>query len=290
MQRLRFLIVELWRFGLLEARAAMFAGAFLVALAVTSVSRDWLLAHGLYRYDLLLLFAVAFQAWMIRAQLETWDEVKTLVLFHLLGLVLEIFKTSPSIGSWSYPEPGWFKLAGVPLYSGFMYAAIGSYVCQAWRLMDLRVAPYPSPWLSVPLLAAVYLNFFTEHYIGDHRWWLMAGVVVLFARTRVDFRVGERSYHMPLVLSFVLIGFFVWVAENFGTLFHGWQYPDQAGGWRLVHTSKISSWSLLVIISVMLVGELKRLKASLKSDRDSLTMTPPGGPAPSQDIVTEKNP
>jgi uncharacterized membrane protein YoaT (DUF817 family) len=94
---------------------------------------------------------------------------------------------------------------------------------------------------------------------------------------------------MPLVLSLALIGFFVWVAENFGTLFHGWQYPDQAAGWRLVHTSKISSWGLLVIISVMLVGELKRLKAGLKSGRHSMTMAPPKGAALTPDIVTEKN-
>src|SRR3712207_8122890 len=51
--------------------------------------------------------------------------------FHLVGLALELYKVRQ--GSWSYPDTGLATVGGVPLYSGFMYAAVGSYVCQADR-------------------------------------------------------------------------------------------------------------------------------------------------------------
>jgi uncharacterized membrane protein YoaT (DUF817 family) len=40
------------------------------------------------------------------------------------------------LGSWAYPEPALTKIFGVPLYSGFLHAAVGSYVVAAWRLVD----------------------------------------------------------------------------------------------------------------------------------------------------------
>jgi len=285
MSQSRPLLGEFWTFAVLEARACLFAGAFFVALGISAALGPHLAPYGLYRYDLLFIFAVGFQWWMVRRGLETWDEVKTLAVFHVLGLLLEIFKTSASVHSWSYPEAGWLKISQVPLYSGFMYAAIGSYVCQAWRLMHLRVEAYPSRWLSVPLLTAIYLNFFTEHFIGDLRWWLCALVIVVFWRTRVHFCPTLRERSMPLALSFVLIGFFVWIAENIGTFLHGWQYPTQAGGWTMVHLSKVTSWGLLVIISVMLVAELKRLKSQLHSAVEPMHADTLPSPTPLTDKI-----
>ena len=66
---------------------------------------------------------------------------------------------------------------------------------------------------------------------------------------------------MPLALSFVLIGFFIWIAENIATFFGAWAYPDQTVAWRLVHTGKMSSWFLLVIVSFLIVATLKRVKS-----------------------------
>jgi uncharacterized membrane protein YoaT (DUF817 family) len=63
---------------------------------------------------------------------------------------------------------------------------------------------------------------------------------------------------MPLVLSFLLIGFFIWVAENVATFFGAWVYPNQTRGWAIVGPSKISSWMLLVIISFIVVAALKQ--------------------------------
>jgi len=78
----------------------------------------------------------------------------------------------------------------------------------------------------------------------------------------VEFSLRGITYKMPLVLSFFLIGFFIWIAENITTFFGAWQYPNQRETWNLVHLSKISSWFLLVVISIMIVTQLKHLKAS----------------------------
>ncbi|MNN65023.1 hypothetical protein D3C81_1804990 [compost metagenome] len=65
---------------------------------------------------------------------------------------------------------------------------------------------------------------------------------------------------MPLVVSFLLVGFFIWVAENISTLLGAWRYPDQEHAWQIVHLGKISSWFLLVVISLIIVAQLKHVK------------------------------
>jgi uncharacterized membrane protein YoaT (DUF817 family) len=64
---------------------------------------------------------------------------------------------------------------------------------------------------------------------------------------------------MPLPFSFFLIGFFIWIAENIATFFGAWQYPNQQNSWSLVHIGKISSWFLLVVISIMIVTQFKEV-------------------------------
>ena len=119
--------VEFWFFGLKEARACLFAGLFFIAMFLIPKT-GWL---GISRYDLLLIFAGSVQAAMLYFKLETWDEVKSITLFHLVGFALEWFKTSGDIQSWSYPDEAYTKIGGVPLFAGFMYAAVGSYIIQA---------------------------------------------------------------------------------------------------------------------------------------------------------------
>jgi len=166
----RRFVVELAYFTVKEARACLFAGLFFAAMFL--MPRDGL--FGLPRYDLLLLFALAVQTWMVWTKLETVDELKAICLFHAVGFALEAFKVSGSIQSWSYPDFAYTKVLGVPLFSGFMYAAIGSYMIQAWRLFDLRVLHHPPYWMAVTVALLIYANFFTHHYIGDYRWYLAA--------------------------------------------------------------------------------------------------------------------
>src|SRR5689334_14123682 len=147
----------------------------------------------------------------------------------------------------------------VPLYSGFMYASVASYIMQAWRLMKVRLTAFPPFPLAVGLCAAIYANFFTNHYMLDLRWPLAACVLLLFRRTQVHFTVTTTARRMPLALSFLLIGFFIWVAENIATYFGAWQYPHQKRQWAIVGPTKISSWMLLVIISFIIVAALKEI-------------------------------
>jgi len=256
------LLAESAVFGIKQARACLFPGIFISILLLSS----YVPLFGLARYDFIFVGAVLAQVVLVALGIETRDEVLTLCAFHLLGIVLEVFKTNPAIGSWSYPEQGFFEVFGVPLYSGFMYASVASYMCQAWRLLDLDLKNYPPYALSVPLSVGIYLNFFSHHFIPDLRWVLAAGVVVVFFRTRVLFTATSRRRSMPLVLSFVLIGFFVWIAENLSTYLGAWTYPGQAGGWEVVSLAKISSWCLLVIVSFVIVADLKHARAGRQSD------------------------
>jgi uncharacterized membrane protein YoaT (DUF817 family) len=254
---MRAFLWEFLVFGLKSARACIFAGLFFGLLFLS----HRIPLFGLARYDFLCLAAVALQILLLLGGLETRDEALTLCAFHFLGLCLELFKTHPAVASWSYPEPGLLKIGTVPIYSGFMYAAVASYMCQSWRILELELEAYPVYLLSVPLSAAIYLNFFSNHFMVDLRWVLAAAVVVVFWRTRVRFRVTQQVRKMPLLLSFLLIGLFVWVAENISTFLGAWVYPEQRTAWQLVSAGKISSWVLLVIVSLLIVADLKHMRA-----------------------------
>ena len=258
----RFL-AEVIFFGIKEARACLFAGLFF--LAVFAVPRTGL--FGIPRYDLLLIIALSIQGLMLWSKLETWDEVKAITLFHLIGFALEVFKTSGAIQSWSYPDFAYTKVFGVPLFSGFMYAAVGSYMIQAWRLLDLRIDHHPPYWMTWLVACLVYANFFTHHFIGDYRWYIAAVALGLYARTIVIFRPLDRERRMPLLVAFVLIGFFIWLAENISTFFSIWSDPDQLGAWSVVHVAKWSSWSLLVIMTFTIVANLKHIKETIRIPR-----------------------
>jgi len=253
---LRRFVWEFWFFGLKNARSCLFVGLFFAAVFVTPRAGLW----GVPRYDLLLIAALAIQIAMVATRLESWDELKAISLFHVVGFVLEVFKTSSGIKSWAYPDFAYTKLWGVPLFSGFMYAAVGSYIIQAWRLFDLRIQHHPLYPMAALVAVLIYANFFTHHYIGDYRWYLAACALGLYARTTVVYRPLDRDRRMPLLLAFVLIGFFIWLAENISTFAGVWAYPNQLGAWSTVHVGKWSSWSMLVVMTFTIVANLKHIK------------------------------
>ena len=251
--RTRESLLDLLAFGRAQALSCAFAVAIFAGLAVTRV-----VDVGIPRYDALLIWCLLVQVALVATRLETRDELLVICVFHVLGLGLEVFKVA--VGSWSYPEPGVLRIGDVPLYSGFMYAAVGSYVCQAWRRLDLRVDRLRMlPTLALAL--AFYVNFFTNHWVVDLRWALLGVAVVLLGRKGVTFRVRGRDRRMPLLVAFALIGFFIWVAENAATLMGAWTYASQVDGWSIVHPSKIGSWMVLVVFSFTLVLWLKQRRA-----------------------------
>lgn len=256
MERFKAAAREFLIFGLKQAQAAIFAGSFFVLLFLS----NYIPLFGLARYDFLFIAALAIQAVLYFTKLETKDEVKVIFLFHIIGLVLELYKTSPGVGSWSYPEDAFFKIATVPLYSGFMYAAIGSYMSQAYKIFKMELVNYKHYLVSVALCALIYINFFTNHYIYDFRIFLILAVFIFFFKTRVYFTVTNHQYWMPQNLAFILVAFFIWVAENISTYLGAWKYPDQIHQWTVVSTQKVTSWFLMVIISFIMVAYLKHFK------------------------------
>lgn len=201
---------QLVRFGLLQARCCAFAVALVGGIAVSGLLPELPLA----RYDLVLLYGIGLA---VVARWVGWDSARDTVVIagcHLVGLLFELVKVR--LGSWSYPEDAVTKVAGVPLYGGFLYAAVGSYVCRSWELLDLRLSGY-RPSVMAWLAGAVYVNFFSHHWLPDARWVLAVAMLCATAGTWVRYTVGERHYRMPLALAFVLIGFFLWVAENAAT-------------------------------------------------------------------------
>ncbi len=243
-------------FGFKQARACIFAAPFFLILFLSNE----IPLFGLARYDFIFLAAMLLQLVLYLTKVETWDEVKVIFVFHMIGLVLEAFKTSAMVGSWSYPEEALFKIGTVPLFSGFMYAAVGSYIAQAWRIFKMELVEPPQYLWCIVLCAAIYINFFTNFLMPDLRLFLIPAVFLLFARTSVAITVVTQRRTLPLALCFCVIAAFIWLAENISTFLGAWQYPDQVHIWTVVSTNKITSWFLLVIISFILVAWLKHYK------------------------------
>lgn len=243
---------ELVLFVLKMGWAALFGGVLLLAIIASKAiwSPDWPIA----RYDALVIFALTTQAVFLWKRLETWEEARVIVLFHLTGTAMELFKVHA--GSWAYPEPGFLKLMGVPLFSGFMYASVGSFMARVIRIFDMRFAPYPPFWAATLLAAAIYINFFAHHFVFDFRYILIAATVLMFLRTRIWFRIG-RYYWMPLPVAAALSSIFLWIAENIGTLTGTWLYAGQTILDR-VSFAKIGSWYLLLYVAFVTVTLVTR--------------------------------
>ena len=241
---------ELVVFGIKQARAASFGGSLLILILVTSFFDFTTIA----RYDLLFMGAIFIQTMLLVLKVETRKETQVILLFHVVATVMELFKTHPSIGSWQYPEACFFKMGNVPLFTGFMYSAVGSFIARSWKIMKLRYTNYPPLWVTIVLAVAIYLNFFTHHFIYDFRYLLFGLVGLFYFKTQVYFVVYIKKRRMPMLLAFVLIAFFLWLAENAGTYGNMWQYPNQAEIWQWVSLGKMGAWFLLMIVSFVLVS------------------------------------
>lgn len=231
-----FVLKHLW--------AGLFGGVLMVAIAATGVlwEPDW----PLQRYDALFVIALATQAAFLWLRIETRGEFAVMMVYGLLGLGMEWFKVLQ--GEWSYPDGGLFTLFDVPLFVGFMYAAVAGCILRMIRLFEMRFAPFPPYRLFVLLAVAIYANFFTRHLMPDLRLALFALSALILWRTRIWFRVGGRDYRMPMLLSLVLAATGVWLAENLGTLTGTWLYADQSPG-TTVGLGLLGSWYLFLLVA-----------------------------------------
>lgn len=108
---------------------------------------------ALARNDFLTIAAVVIQIVMVVARLETLRELRVIVLFHLVGTGMELFKT-----------------------------AVGSYMVRSVRVMDLAFDRYPPRWVTAIVAVLIYANFFGHHYIYDFRRVLLLAVAVVWLR------------------------------------------------------------------------------------------------------------
>lgn len=243
-------VYEFLRFGIKQGWACLFGGLLLGLLIVTRLA--WPAHCPVARYDALFVAALAIQALLLIFRMETWGEARVILVFHVVGTIMEIHKTS--IGSWVYPEPSLLRIGGVPLFTGFVYAAVGSYIARVWRLFDFRFSRHPGLGAITVLSVGIYLNFLTNHLGYDLRGGLIVVAVALFGPSTVYFKVWHRHRAMPLLVGLMLVTLFIWVAENIGTLTGAWLYPNQIVRWSAVSLGKLSSWFLLMIVSYTLVA------------------------------------
>ena len=245
---------EFLLFGLKQAWACLFGGAMLALLILTGFF--WPGDAPIARYDFLVVAAVLIQGLLLATRLERMEEALVILIFHVVGTAMEVFKTAH--GSWTYPEASLLRIGGVPLFSGFMYACVGSYMARAIRLFEIRYEGYPPLWGPWILAILAYANFFTHHYLPDIRWGLYALSVVLFGRAWFQFTPDMQVRRMPMLLGFLLIALFIWIAENVGTFTAAWIYPSQKHGWSVVPLAKMGSWYLLMMLSFVLVTLVHR--------------------------------
>ena len=248
LRRLPWWLAEFILFGLKQAWACLFAATMLGLLIGSKFI--WQAGWPVHRYDFLFACAVFIQALMLRFKMESWDEARVILVYHVVGTIMEIFKVH--VGSWAYPEPALVEIAGVPLFSGFMYASIGSFMARTIRIFDMRFTHYPPLWMTLLLSIAIYGNFYSHHYLPDIRYLLFAATVIVFWRVRIYFTTDRTTLYMPLTVAAFLSSIFLWVAENIGTVTGTWIYPSQKT-WHMVSLDKLGSWYLLLYVSFVLV-------------------------------------
>jgi uncharacterized membrane protein YoaT (DUF817 family) len=134
----RFLSEFLW-FGLKQGWACIFAGLILILILGTHYC--WSSDYFIARYDFLVIAAIIIQIIMLKTGLETREEAYIIFIYHVVGTIMEIFKVK--MGSWIYPEQSILRIGDVPLFTGFMYGSIGSYLARVWHIFDFRFTNYP---------------------------------------------------------------------------------------------------------------------------------------------------
>src|SRR3546814_9607011 len=102
--------LEFLVFGFKQGWACLFGGLMLALLLGTHFF--WPEGAPLHRYDAITIGAVLIQLGMLMFRLETPKEALVILIFHIVGTVMELFKTAA--GSWQYQigratcrERGW---------------------------------------------------------------------------------------------------------------------------------------------------------------------------------------
>ncbi len=237
-------LIEFLCFGLKQLIGITF-GLTLILGFVLTTNTD-------YRYDILFIYALIIQYCLYKFKFESKRDILVVTVFHLVGLSMELIEVSIN-HSWEYTSTGFFYIASVPIFTGFMYASVGSYMAKEFKLLKLKLDNMPSDKFIIIFSITIYANFILNNHIHDFRYLLLLIMAVVYNRATLHFSPARQQYKFNLPFAFLLIGFFIWVAENISTYLGIWSYPNQVPVWHMVHISKITSWMLLSIVSFNLV-------------------------------------
>ena len=220
-----------------QIRAAWFGIAFLMAIVAASViwGSDWAVA----RTDALFVVGVALAGLVFALGVNRLQDALPMGIVFLLGIGLELQKTG--IGAWAYADGGVLMLGEKPLFVGFMYAAVASYVIRSLRLKGLRVVRLPHWAVALGFSAVIYGAFFVPVPVWVRPMLLLLAVLA-FNRARV---VAPSGSWLPVPMALAMAALLLWVAENVGTFTGTWTYRGQGPG-ELVTYSKIGAWFLLL--------------------------------------------
>lgn len=105
----KYRLKDFWDFGLKQFRSAIFGITIILSLIVTTFIK---IPH-LARYDTLLICVLVIQVILLVSKYERIYDLIPIMVFHILGMILEIFKVRH--GSWSYPDAGIFKIMDVQI-------------------------------------------------------------------------------------------------------------------------------------------------------------------------------
>jgi uncharacterized membrane protein YoaT (DUF817 family) len=242
-----------------QAYCALFGGVLLFFIGITYYVNP----GDINRYDFLFIIAVCTQVLLLLFKYESLREFYVILTFHVLALIMEVYKVG--IGSWTYFGGGNISLFGVPLFTGFMYSAIGSYMYRAWKINKFRFKNYPKPTHLITLLVFIYINFFTNHFLYDFRYILLVVSGIIFYKTRFFVELTDKRIQVHPLLANALTAFVIWISEQFGTFYRLWAYPNQIHTWTFVSFNKYISWYLLLIFSFSIIS-LFNYKKTYKKD------------------------
>ena len=244
-----------WDFIFKQLKSVIFGAVILFLIILTNFYNP----TTLYRYDLLLILVICIQFIMYKFKLETKRELLAITVFHVLGVGMEIVKVNFH-NMWSYNEYAFAMIYGVPIFSGFMYASVGSYITQSTKNLNLCLINYPKKYLVYILAVLIYINFLINKNFIDFRILLIPFSLILFYKTYFTFELRNKVFKMHFLLSFLLISIFIWLAENVATYYGIWKYTSQNTDWNVVDPLIITSWYMLAVLSFIIANSFNTKK------------------------------
>jgi len=235
------------KFVLILARACLFAGLFFACV----IFGRYVTTFGLHFADYMFVCVLLTQCILLVTKVESPKELAIIMIYHVIWFAMEAFK----VWVWSreYQDTWFFTALNVPLFSGFMYSAVGSFLFQWYKLLRLRFSHFPSFVHIIPIAILIYINFFTHHYLPDIRYILIVAICLVARRTVAHIIINKKHFSMPVLLWLFFCWFFLRVAENIATYLQVRVYPNQLWGRALVSFHKIIAWFLLFIVSTVIV-------------------------------------